>query len=150
MWNDILAARAATYATGVLTVLDPAGYPFSMRVTVTVDNAAQQFVVAAAFPFAATGRACLLFHRHDAGLENQCELMIKGDLSADGDRLVFRPSGFLTGTGSDKTDRMPHASNPVQLIQFMLLGRRKEREYLAKRGRPWPVDFKGILRALNE
>ena len=52
--------------------------------------------------------------------------------------LAFRPSAFVTGTGSPTDDQMPHAGNPVQLVQFMLLGRRKAREYMAKRGTPWP------------
>ena len=43
-----------------------------------------------------------------------------------------------TGLGWQDTDRMPVAGNPIEMIQFMLLGCRKAREYLAKRGAPWP------------
>ena len=46
---------------------------------------------------------------------------------------------------------MPHAGDPLQLIQFMLLGRRKAREYLAKRGAPWePIRFDLLLQGLKD
>ena len=45
---------------------------------------------------------------------------------------------------------MPHAGAPLDLIRFMLLGRRKARAYLAKRGKAWPrVDFAVMLRELD-
>jgi hypothetical protein len=124
-----------------------------MRCAVQFDDARQVIVIADSPPGARgyRGRASLLFHRHNEHLENQYEMMIKGEVAAQGDTLIFRPGDFLTGTGSPKTDRMPHASDPIQLAQFMLLGRRKAREYMTKRGAPWPsIPFDHLLRALEE
>jgi hypothetical protein len=153
MWNKKLAARARVYSSGVLTLVDEAGYPLSVRCTVQFDDA-RELVTFTTPPPLISGRqglANLLFHRHNAVLEEQYELMIKGELLDDGGSPIFRPSAFLTGTGSATDDQMPHATNPVQLVQFMLLGRRKAREYIAKRGRPWPpIVFDDLLRALKE
>ena len=153
MWNELLVQCARAYPTGVLTLVEPSGYPLSIRCTVQFDDARQVITIGDPPPGARgyQGRACLLFHRHNEQLENQYEMMIKGEVAAEGDGLVFRPGDFLTGTGSPKSDRMPHASDPIQLIQFMLLGRRKAKEYIAKRGQPWPpVDFDRLLKALEE
>jgi hypothetical protein len=153
MWNERLIACARAYPTGVLTIVEPSGYPLSVRCVVQFDAGPQVIVITDPPPGARAyqGLASLLFHRHNEHLENQYEMMIKGEVAAEGDRLVFRPGDFLTGTGSPTSDRMPHAGNPVQLIQFMRLGRRKAKEYIAKRGQPWPpVDFKAMLKAIEE
>lgn len=153
MWNKLLVVRARAYANGVLTVVDANGYPRSVRCTVQFDDARELVTFTALSPLIIPqrGLACLLFHRHNPELEDQFELMIKGELLEEKGQPVFRPAAFVTGTGSPTDDQMPHATNPVQLIQFMLLGRRKAREYLAKRGTPWPpISFEGLLRALKE
>ncbi len=153
MWNKLLVVRARAYTNGVLTVVDADGYPLSVRCTVQFDDVRELVTFTAPPPLiiGQQGLACLLFHRHSPVLEDQYELMIKGELLDEGGQPVFRPAAFVTGTGSPADDQMPHATNPVQLIQFMLLGRRKAREYLAKRGAPWPpISFEGLLRALKE
>jgi hypothetical protein len=153
MWNKILAGRAQAYPSGVLTLVDEGSYPFSVRCTVQFDEARELVTFTALPPVISErqGPACLLFHRHNTVLEDQYEMMIRGELADEGGSPVFRPTAFLTGTGSPKDDQMPHATNPVQLVQFMRLGRRKAREYLAKRGTPWPpISFDNLLRALKE
>jgi hypothetical protein len=46
---------------------------------------------------------------------------------------------------------MPHAGAPLDLIRFMLLGQRKARSYLRKRGQPWPaIDFDLLLKTIDE
>jgi hypothetical protein len=153
MWNKELVARAQAYPTGVLTVVDDAGYPFSARCAVAFDAAREVMILSGtgALFQGQAAKACLLFHRHNPDLSGQHELMIKGDLAVEAGRLVFRPAEFLTGSGRQDTDRMPVAGSPVDIIQFMLLGRRKAREYLAKRGAPYPPrPWAKMLRALDE
>ena len=64
--------------------------------------------------------------------------MVKGELAFEDGQLIFRPNGWLTGSGSEINDRMPISGTIVERIQFMRLGRHKAREYLKKRGEPWP------------
>jgi hypothetical protein len=153
MWNKQLAALVRAYSSGVLTLVEPSGYPLSLRCMVEVDDAREVIRIPQppALAQGYEGLACLLFHRHNEHLENQYEMLIKGSVSGADGGLIFRPSDFLTGTGSPKTDRMPHAADPIQMIQFMRLGRRKAKEYMAKRQAPWPpIQFEGLIRALNE
>ena len=153
MWNKQLVARAQMYPTGVLTVVDAEGYPFSARCAVEFDAAREVTILSGtgALFQDMVGKACLLFHRHNPDLSGQHELMIKGDLAVEDGRLVFRPGEFLTGSGRQDTDRMPVAGSPIDIFQFMLLGRRKAREYLAKRGAPYPPrPWAKMLRALDE
>jgi hypothetical protein len=152
MWNRSLAARARLYSSGVLSVVDADGYPFSARCQVIVDDA-QELIAFTNLPAVAAewrGAACLLFHRHDDRLENQYQLLIRGQLVAENGQLVFRTDRFVSGGGSPTSDRMPHAGAPLQLIQFLLLGRRQAASYLRRRKTAWPVDFTPMLRVLRE
>jgi hypothetical protein len=46
---------------------------------------------------------------------------------------------------------MPHAGAPLDLIRFRLLGQRKARSYLRKRGEAWPaIDFDALLTTIDE
>jgi hypothetical protein len=65
--------------------------------------------------------------------------------------LVFHPGVFVTGTGSTTKDTMPHAGAPLYLLRFMLLGQRKARSYLRKRGEAWPsIDFDTLLTMIDK
>jgi hypothetical protein len=159
MWNRQLAEKARIYSSGVLTVVGPSGYPVSVRCAAQLDDAREVIIIpsppiATDWPelgAAQEPRVCLLFHRHSERLEEQYELMIKGELSKEDGALVLRHCEFVTGSGSQTNDRMPHAGAPRELIQFMMLGRRKAREYIAKRGEPWPPrPFKKMVRYLDE
>ena len=152
MWNKALAARAADYATAVLSTVDATGYPISVRCAPQLDAAGEIIRLGPLPPLLAgqTGKACLLFHRHDERLEGLRQLLIKGALSAQDGAAVLRPSEFVTANGRPDTDVMPHAGRPLHMLQFLLLGRRKAREYLAKRGAPWPpIPYDEFLPALR-
>ena len=61
------------------------------------------------------------------------------------------PSAFVTANGSRTTDRMPHAGAPLQLLRFLLLGRRLARQYLAKHNpAPWPIVFDELVRIADD
>jgi hypothetical protein len=97
------------------------------------------------------GSACLLFHRHDERLEHQHQLLIRGHLVQEDQVLTLQPSAFVTATNNEHDDRMPHAGAPLQLLRFMLLGRRQAGVYLRRRQTPWPaIDFAPMLRVLRE
>jgi Pyridoxamine 5'-phosphate oxidase len=153
VWNQALAACARNQSSATLTVMEPSGYPVIVRCKVTLDDA-KQVISFSELPSLASGwrgKACLLFHSHNDVLEDFRELMIRGDLVEEDGALVMRPTVFVTGSGSDKTDLMPHAGTPIDLIKFMMLGRRKAREYLAKRGTQWPPTmFSNLVKAVKE
>ena len=140
MWNERLAKFISDYPTGVLSTVEASGYPASVRVAVE-PHAAEQTITFPNLPPQASawrGKAALLFHRHNPRLEGLHQLVIKGELVEQDGALTFKVNEFVTGTGSQTTDEMPHAGAPIQMLQFFLLGRRKARDYIAKRGAPWP------------
>jgi hypothetical protein len=153
MWNSRLIALAQAYSSAVLTIVEPSGYPLSVRCNVTFD-ATREAIGFALLPARASewqGKACLLFHRHNERLESQHELQIRGELINLAGELVFHPIAFVTGTGSTTKDAMPHAGAPLDLIRFMLLGQRKARAYLRKRGKAWPAtDFDALITTIDE
>ncbi|GEM_PF-3030633 len=154
MWNSKLAARIKDYSSAVLTVVDETtGYPMSVRCIPQMDATREVFTIPDAPPFAAgwRGKACLLFHTHNERLEGLRQLVVKGELTEENGVLALKVSEFVTANGRSDTDAMPHASAPLHLLQFLLLGRRKARAYLAKRGAPWPpIPYAEVDRALAE
>jgi hypothetical protein len=152
MWSKELGICARAYADATLSSVEDDGYPFSARCEVALDDQ-REVITFTRLPEIASrwrGPACLLFHRFDERLENQYQLLIRGRLVQENERLVFRPSAFVTASGSRTSDRMPHAGAPLQLIQFMRLGRRQARAYLRRRRMAWPVDFTPMLRVLRD
>jgi hypothetical protein len=155
MWNDQLARCARAYPDAALSVIEQSGYPFSVRCRVELD--AQREVVRLigdtieAMSAPPAGAACLAFHRHDDRLEKQYQLLIRGQLALGEGGLILRPTAFVTANGSDSHDRMPHAGAPLDILRFMLLGRKQARAYLRRRKAPWPpIDFTPMLRIVSE
>jgi hypothetical protein len=153
MWDRRLAALARSYPTAVLTWVEPSGYPASVRVAIELDEERER-VLFPSLPLAArgwTGPACLLFHEHDERLEGLRQMVLKGDLVGDDEAVVLDVTEFVTANGRAGTDRMPHAGAPLHMLAFYRLGRRKAREYLTKRGEPWPpIPYEAIRRAVEE
>jgi hypothetical protein len=153
MWNERLAALTREYSTAVLSVVDADGYPVSVRCLVRLDPARQVFTFPAppAEAISWRGKACLLFHQFNERLEGLRQLVILGELFCEEGLLTLQVSKFVTANGRQNTDRMPHASSPIHMLQFFWLGRRKARAYLAKRGTPWPpIPYEEIDRLIAE
>jgi hypothetical protein len=153
MWDKKLADLASKYPTGILTVVEPSSYPISVRCSMSFDEANESihFPEPPAVAINWRGKACILFHHHDEHLEGLRQLAIKGELVDDGGKPALRVTEFVTANGRPDSDEMPHAGAPVHMFQFLLLVRRKAREYMAKRGAPWPpIPFDEIARKVAE
>jgi hypothetical protein len=152
MWNERLAILAASYPTAILSRVDPAtGYPESVRLAVRLDAAREMaFLVDPPDRVRAwSGQACLLFHEFNQRLEGLRQLVVLGELVAVDDQLGMKVTKFVTAYNRRNSDRLPHASSPLHMLQFLWIGRRNARRYLAKRGAPWPqVPYDEIARAL--
>ncbi len=154
MANEGLVSRLADYPTGVLSWVGPDGYPLSVRCAVRWREGTRRIAFEALPPIAGSwrGRACLLLHAHDERLENLRQMVLKGELvAADGGSLELAFDDVVTANGRADTDRMPHATAPLHMLQFYVLGRRRAREYLRRRGAPWPpIPYDDIARAVRE
>lgn len=123
MWAE--AAKAiAKFDEGVLSAVDGAGYPLSVRQTSLRYDAATG-VMPVALPEAlgaAPGPASLLCHYHDENLWNMRMISVRG-------RLECRDGGFVFVTTAFEP--------PSTLKQMLAIGRNAKR-YLQKRGLPRP------------
>jgi len=123
MWAD-LVKRLARYPSAVLTGLDGAGYPFSLRCVPEPDSARQ--VLRLALPDYANlqaGPASLLCHDHDDQLWNQTNVVVRGALEQAEGAWLFRPAQLLEGAGAG-----------MSMLRQLRDGRRAAGRYLAKRG----------------
>jgi len=153
MRNKRLAALTGEYSTAVLSIVDSDGYPVSVRCLACLDSARQvyTFPTPPAQAMNWSGKACLLFHQFNERLEGLRQIVILGELVCEEGVLTLEVSKFVTANGRQNTDRMPHASSPIHMLQFFWLGRRKARAYLAKRGAPWPpIPYDEIERSMAE
>jgi len=152
MWDKKLADLASKYPTGILTVVEPSGYPISVRCTTSFDEPNETIHLPEP-PAIATGwrgKACILFHHHDERLEGLRQLVIKGELVDDSGKPALRVTEFVTANGRTDSDEMPHAGAPLHMFQFLLLVRRKASDYMAKRGGPWPpIPFDEIAQKVS-
>ncbi len=153
MWNERLAALASTYPSAILSRVDPAtGYPESVRSAVRLDATRQMVILIDPPPQTSAwrGSASLLFHEFNQRLEGLRQLVILGNLVAIDDQLALQVSKFVTANNRRDSDKLPHASSPLHMLQFLWIGRRNAKQYLAKRGEPWPrVPYDEIVRALG-
>jgi hypothetical protein len=140
MWNEKLGRLIGTYPDGVLSIVDGNGYPFSIRCQVRADAVRHHILIIdpPALAQCWRGPANLLFHEHDRRLERLRQLMVVGQLVDEGGVLTLVVEKFLTANGRNDSDQMPHASSPIHMFKFFLIGWRNARRYLAKRGKPWP------------
>ncbi len=153
MWNERLAKLIETYQSAVLSTVESDGYPASIRCRIH-PNMPERVVIITDPPALAKnwrGRACLLFHEHDPALEALRQLVVLGELRDENGLLTFHIEKFVTANGRTDSDRMPHASSPMHMLKFFILGRRNARAYIAKRGQPWPpIPYDDITRSIAE
>jgi hypothetical protein len=140
VWSEA-ASELAKFPEAVLTALDPAGYPVSVRQWAPrYDPATGEFTISwpSNLPVA-EGPAMVLCHCHDENLWNIQQLQIKGRLERRADRWVFASTDF----------RRPPRS---QLGVFWRLARdmrRAGRRYLDRRGLQMPTVNWKALQALR-
>src|SRR5436305_8756902 len=101
MWNEKLIACARTYPSGVLTVVEDSGYPRSVRCVVEFDDARELILISipSLEVVGRQGLACLLFHRHNADMSGQREVMIKGEVHEEAGTVVLLLGDFIIGSG---------------------------------------------------
>jgi len=137
MWDNIVK-HLADFPNAVLTVVDDAGYPFSVRCTPKPDNSIQ--VLRLDLPNISRiqhGSASLIFHMHDELLWNLKSFLITGSLERDEKGYKLVPRRFIPGVGIGNFF--------LSLIQLIRDGRRTAKRYLDRRGLSRPkIPWKDI------
>jgi hypothetical protein len=123
MWPEIVR-RLPRFPSAVLTGLDGAGVPVSVRCQPTLHDHAQVLRVLVPDELGlAPGPAGLLCHRHDEQLWGLNSFLLRGTLERTGHGWVFRPRQLVPGMDT----------TPVSNLRLLRNGRRTAKRYLAAR-----------------
>jgi hypothetical protein len=126
MWDEI-TRHLYQFESAVVSGLDTAGYPFSMRCRPYADASGAEVLrvrLPADTPLR-SGPASLLCHMHDENLWNLKSFLVRGVLVRDETGWSFEPSRFIPGAG---------IGGLLARIRFFTRSRRNARSYLEKRG----------------
>ena len=127
MWASIVR-HIPSFASAVLSAIDPDGYPASVRCRPRLERAAGLlWLDLPAEPALLSGPASLLCHSHDECLGSLRSCALVGALRRDqqGAMWSFVPARFIPGAGIDGL---------LGGIRFVVHGRRVAAQYLARRG----------------
>ena len=130
MWPN-LTRYLPEFENGVLTGLDAAGRPFSLRCQPQPDATAQllRLSLLEKTPLR-PGPACLLFHKHDDRLWNLLSFVVRGTLERDGQDWILRPLQFVPGVG---------IGGLMSYVRFLVNGRQTTNHYLRQHGLARPL-----------
>ncbi|HYH57916.1 MAG TPA: pyridoxamine 5'-phosphate oxidase family protein [Thermoleophilaceae bacterium] len=98
-WDGRMDELGDRYPTGVLSIVAPDGFPFSVRVPIEVNAAEREvrFGAGAVGVPVHPGRACLTVHDHGPNFEWQRNFQVRGDLIERGDEWVLVPHRLVGG-----------------------------------------------------
>jgi len=125
MWSEIIR-YLPEFKSAVLTGLDEAGYPFSVRCQPHADLS--RYVLRAQVPEGCgiqPGPASLLCHKHDERLWNLRSFVLRGTLERDEQGWLLRPRQFIPGMG---------IGGLMGYVRYIRKCRRTARQYLEQRG----------------
>jgi hypothetical protein len=126
MWDDIVK-NLGKFPNAVLTVVDDAGYPFSVRCTPEPDISNQVLRLKLPSYFSIQPwQASLLCHSHDELLWNLKSFLVIGSLERDEKSWKLVPRRFVPGIGIGNFF--------LGIIKMIRDGRRTAKRYLDKRG----------------
>ena len=126
MWAEI-TKYLYQFESAVLSGLDEAGYPFSVRCRPYADASGTEVLriwLPADTPLR-PGPASLLCHSHDENLWNLKSFLVRGALSTDERGWSFEPLRFIPGAGIGGLPAM---------ARFFIGSRRDASRYLKTRG----------------
>jgi hypothetical protein len=133
VWSDLRAALAL-FPSIVLTWLDDAGYPVSVRLAVEPVDTGQvlRFPVPAGLELR-SGPASVMSHSHDEETWHLRTFMTRGFLEHDGEGWLFRPLTYIPGASGAGLGGF------AQQIRIGFRARSTAKRYLAKRGLARPA-----------
>ena len=127
MWDDLIR-NLGDYPTAVLTAIDAAGYPFSIRLVPQPDPARK--VLAVPLPEyvrVQAGPAGMLCHFHDDLLWKQTNFVAYGEIESDDKGWLFRPVRVIEGAGA--------GNSLLPQMRF----RKSAKRYVDRHGMVWPT-----------
>jgi hypothetical protein len=131
-WDGRIGELGTLFRSAVLSIISPDGFPFAIRVPVSVDAAARLIRIEAepaAMPFQ-PGLACLTAHRHAADFTWQQNFQVRGDLQLADERWVLVPHKLVGGFELPRSKLALIRGNITKVRRFHRTAKRE----LASRG----------------
>jgi hypothetical protein len=132
-WDERIDELGSRYSTAVVSIVGPDGFPFSVRVPVSVDRDAKRIRLGeepAGAPLQ-PGLACVAVHEHDPEFRWQHNFHVRGDLVEEDGGWVVVPAKMVGGF------EVPQGGFATQLrtnFKKSMRFRRIAKRELAKRG----------------
>jgi hypothetical protein len=131
-WDGRIDELGRLYETAVLSLVAPDGFPFAVRVPVTVDRDARRVRIDRPPPGVPLqpGLACLTAHDHDPGFQWQRNFQVRGDLVEDESGWSVVPAKLVGGFELPPGSTLQrYRLNAAKIRRFRKIGKRE----LAKR-----------------
>jgi hypothetical protein len=126
-WAARLQELGTTYRTGVLSIVCPDGFPFSVRVPVRVDAAARWIRIEgepAGIPLQ-PGLACLTAHAHSEDFTWQQNFQVRGDLVSAEGGWVLIPRKLVGGFELPRSRLATLRANAAKARRFRRTAKRE-------------------------
>jgi hypothetical protein len=130
-WDERITELGTRYRTAVLSLVSPDGFPFSVRVPVSIDAAARWVQIEGepeGIPFA-PGLACLTAHEHAPDFTWQQNFQVRGDLRLVDGAWVLVPHKLVGGFELPRSRLAVLRANAAKARRF----RRTAKRELARR-----------------
>jgi hypothetical protein len=131
-WDPRIHELGTQYPTGVLSIVSPDGFPFTVRVPIHLDGAARWIRIGAtpdSVPLQ-PGLACLTAHRHAPDFTWQHNFQVRGDLVEAEGGWALRPHRLIGGMEIPKSRLEVLRANAKKARRYHRVAKRE----LAKRG----------------
>lgn len=128
VWDERMDTLGDLYATAALSFVAPDGFPFSVRVPVSVDRTSRRISIgegAVGLPLE-PGLACLTAHDHDADFKWQRNFQVRGDLVEDGGGWTLVPHKLVGGFELPPTSNLArYRLNFAKMRRFRKIAKRE-------------------------
>lgn len=129
-WDARMDELGELYPEAVLSLVAPDGFPFSVRVPISVDRSARRVQIGAGalgVPVHA-GRACLTAHAHNPDFSWQRNFQVRGDLVEEDGAWGLVPHRVVGGVELPPVSRPRlYAQNAVKMLRFWRIARKTRR-----------------------
>jgi hypothetical protein len=126
-WDQRINELGDRYPTAVMSLVSPDGFPFAVRVPVSIDAASRWIRIGGepeAIPFA-PGLACLAAHEHGEDFSWQRNFQVRGDLRIVDGEWVLIPHRLIGGLELPRTRLAMIRENAAKARRFRKTAKRE-------------------------
>jgi hypothetical protein len=130
-WDGRMDELGERYPEAVLSLVAPDGFPFSVRVPISVDRAARRVRIGAGALGVPTqpGLACLTAHDHHPDFHWQRNFQVRGDLVEDADGWALHPHRLVGGLELPPVSKGKlYAQNARKMTRMWRIAKKTRRE----------------------